>query len=45
LAAYENRFAAIARDLAVIKIDMTPIKWMLGVNLAASLSIVIKVFA
>lgn len=37
LAAYESRFAKIETDLAVIK-------WMLGVNLAASLSIVIKVF-
>jgi hypothetical protein len=37
LAAYENRFAKIETDLAVIK-------WMLGVNLAASLSIVIKLF-
>jgi hypothetical protein len=37
LAAYENRFSKIETDLAVIK-------WMLGVNLAASLSIVIKVF-
>jgi hypothetical protein len=37
LAAYENRFSKIETDLAVIK-------WMLGVNLAASLSIVIKIF-
>jgi hypothetical protein len=37
LAAYESRFAKIETDLAVIK-------WMLGVNLAASLSIVVKVF-
>ena len=37
LAAYENRFAKIETDLAVIK-------WMLGVNLAASLSIVVKIF-
>jgi hypothetical protein len=37
LAAYETRFSKIETDLAVIK-------WMLGVNLAASLSIVIKIF-
>jgi hypothetical protein len=37
LAAYESRFVRIEQDLAVIK-------WMLGVNLAASLSIVVKVF-
>jgi hypothetical protein len=44
LAAYENRFAKIETDRAVLKTDMTAIKWMLGVNLAASLSIVIKIF-
>ncbi|HEU0157048.1 MAG TPA: hypothetical protein VFQ82_13325 [Stellaceae bacterium] len=44
LAAYENRFAKIEQDLAVLKTDMTAIKWMIGVNLAASISIVIKVF-
>ncbi len=44
LAAYENRFAKIDKDLAVLKADMTAIKWMLGVNLAASVSIVIKIF-
>jgi hypothetical protein len=38
LAAYENRFAKIETDLAVLK-------WMVGVNLAASLSLVIKAFA
>jgi hypothetical protein len=43
-AAYENRFAKIEQDLAVLKTDMTAIKWMIGVNLAASISIVIKVF-
>jgi hypothetical protein len=37
LAAYESRFVKIEQDLAVIK-------WMLGVNLAASLSIVVKIF-
>jgi len=44
LAAYENRFARIETDLAVLKTDMTALKWMLGVNLAASVSILIKVF-
>jgi hypothetical protein len=44
LAAYENRFVKIEQNLGVSKADMTAIKWMLGVNLAASLSIVIKVF-
>jgi hypothetical protein len=44
LAAYENRFAKIEQNLAVLKTDMTAIKWMIGVNLAASISIVIKVF-
>ena len=37
LAAYETRFARIETDLAVLK-------WMVGVNLAASLSLVIKAF-
>jgi hypothetical protein len=38
LAGYESRFAKIETDLAVLK-------WMVGVNLAASLSLVIKAFA
>jgi hypothetical protein len=38
LAGYESRFAKIETDLAVLK-------WMAGVNLAASLSLVIKAFA
>jgi len=38
LAAYGNRFAKIETDLAVLK-------WMVGVNLAASVSLVIKAFA
>jgi hypothetical protein len=37
LADYESRFAKIETDLAVLK-------WMVGVNLAASLSLVIKAF-
>jgi hypothetical protein len=37
LAAYESRFVKIETDLAVLK-------WMVGVNLAASLSLVIKAF-
>jgi len=37
LAAYETRFAKIETDLAVIK-------WMLGVNLAGVVSLVIKAF-
>jgi len=37
LAAYEARFVKIEQDLAGLK-------WMVGVNLAASLSIVIKLF-
>ena len=37
LAAYETRFAKIETDLAVLK-------WMVGVNLAASLSLVVKAF-
>lgn len=37
LAAYETRFAKIEQDLAVTK-------WTLGVNVAPSLSISIKVF-
>jgi hypothetical protein len=37
LAAYETRFAKIETDLAVLK-------WMVAVNLAASLSLVIKAF-
>jgi hypothetical protein len=37
LAAYETRFAKIETDLAVLK-------WMVGVNLPASLSLVIKAF-
>jgi hypothetical protein len=38
LAGYESRFTKIETDLAVLK-------WMVGVNLAASLSLVIKAFA
>jgi len=34
LAQYENRFARIETDLAVLKGDMTAVKWMIGVNLA-----------
>jgi hypothetical protein len=37
LAVYDTRFAKIETDLAVLK-------WMVGVNLAASLSLVIKAF-
>ncbi len=37
LAGYESRFNKIETDLAVLK-------WMVGVNLAASLSLVIKAF-
>jgi hypothetical protein len=37
LAGYESRFSKIETDLAVLK-------WMMGVNLAASLSLVIKAF-
>jgi hypothetical protein len=37
LAGYESRFVKIEMDLAVLK-------WMVGVNLAASLSLVIKAF-
>jgi hypothetical protein len=37
LAGYESRFTKIVTDLAVLK-------WMVGVNLAASLSLVIKAF-
>jgi hypothetical protein len=44
LAAYENRFARIETALAVLRADMTALKWMLGINLAASVSILIKVF-
>ena len=44
LAAYENRFAKIDTDLAVIKTDITALKWMIGINLAASVSILIKIF-
>jgi hypothetical protein len=38
LAAYRGRFAKIRTDPATLK-------WMVGVNLAASLSLVIKAFA
>jgi hypothetical protein len=38
LAGYESRFGKIETDLAVLK-------WMVGVNLAASLSLVIKAFS
>ena len=38
LAGYESRFSKIETDLAVLK-------WMVGVNLAASLSLAIKAFA
>ena len=45
LAAYENRFARIETDLAVLKTDMTALKWMVGVNLAATVSILVKILA
>jgi hypothetical protein len=38
LAAYESRFTKIETDLAVLK-------WMIGANLAASISLVFKAFA
>ena len=38
LAGHESRFAKIETDLAALK-------WMVGVNLAASLSLAIKAFA
>ena len=44
LAACENRFARIETDLPFLKADMTALKWMVDVNLAASLSILVKVF-
>jgi hypothetical protein len=44
LAAYENRFTKIEQDLAVLKADMTALKWMLGVTLAGVVSLVIKAF-
>ena len=44
LAAYENRFAKIEQDPAVLKADMTALKWMLGVTLAGVVSLVIKAF-
>jgi hypothetical protein len=44
LAAYENRFTKIEQDLAVLKADMTALKWMLGVTLAGVVSLVIKTF-
>lgn len=37
LAAYESRFARIEGDMRLLK-------WMVGVNLAASLSLVLKAF-
>jgi hypothetical protein len=38
LAGYKSRFAKIETDLAVLK-------WMVGVTIAASISLVIKAFA
>jgi hypothetical protein len=43
VAQYENRFAKIETDLAVLKADMTALKWMVGVNLAATVSILVKI--
>jgi hypothetical protein len=43
LAGYENRFARIETDLAVLKADMTALKWMVGVNLAATVAILVKI--
>ena len=42
LAGYESRFAKIETDL--VETDLAVLKWMVGVNLAASLSLVIKAF-
>ena len=43
LAGYESRFVKGETDLAVLKSDMTALKWMVGVNLAATASILVKV--
>jgi len=43
LAGYESRFVKSETDLAVLKSDMTALKWMVGVNLAATASILVKV--
>jgi hypothetical protein len=44
LAAYENRFARIETDLAVIKSDAAMLKWMVGFVIAGVISLVIKAF-
>ncbi|HYZ40378.1 MAG TPA: hypothetical protein VE687_07090 [Stellaceae bacterium] len=44
LAGYENRFAKIEPDLAVVKADTTALKWMIGINFAATMAILIKLF-
>ena len=44
LAGYSNRFAKIEQDLAVVKADTTALKWMIGINFAATMAILIKLF-
>lgn len=45
VASYENRLAKIETDLAMMKSDMTTLKWMLGYVIAALTAVLIRVFA
>ena len=44
LADYETRFVKIEQDLAVIRADTAALKWMVGINFAATMAILIKAF-
>lgn len=44
VAAYDNRFAKVETDLAVIKSEAALHRWMLATNLAFSLAILAKLF-
>jgi len=40
IAAYENRFAAMDQRFTKIEGDLSLVKWMLGFNLAATISVI-----
>jgi hypothetical protein len=40
IAAYENRFASMDQRFAKIEGDLSLVKWMLGFNLAATISVI-----
>lgn len=45
LAGYENRFVSIETKLAELRGHLKLVQWMLGFNLALTLSVLFKLFA